>query len=212
MLRVKYGDFEPIVIFGKGQLAINICDFLISQSYKILVIPVTPEPDWSPSLLTYCQRMKIPTAKYDEVKNSSKRLGLGFSIYFDKIFKQNLIDRFDLLLNVHNSPLPKYRGVNPINWALKNEEKEHGVTLHRVEAGIDSGPVYGIRKFPIDAKKLEVEDLYNKCLQEAFTLFCEVFPVLDQILPVRQIESEATYYSVENRIQLGDRLKIRRAN
>ncbi len=209
---MEYGKLEPIVIFGKGRLAINICDFLISQGHKILVIPVTPEPEWSPSLLTYCQQKKIPTVSFDEVKNSSDRLGLGLSIYFDKIFKQDLIDRFDLLLNVHNSPLPKYRGVNPINWALKNEEKEHGVTLHRVEAGIDTGPIYRTRKFPIDAKKLEVEDLYNLCLQEAYTLFCEVFPVLNEILPVNQKESEATYYSAENRIQLGDRLEIRRVN
>ncbi len=203
---------ETILIFGKGQLTINICDFLMSQGYEILVIPVNPEPEWSPSLLEYCKQRKIQTATFNEVKSSSNRLGLGFSIYFDKIFKQDLIDRFDLLLNVHNSILPKYRGVNPINWALKNEEKEHGVTLHRIEAGIDTGPVYGIRKFPIDAEKLEVEDLYNMCLREAFTLFCEVFPVLDQVLPVNQIESEATYYSAEDRIQLGDRLEIRRAN
>lgn len=211
-MSMKYGGLDPIVIFGKGQLAIDICDFLISQGNEILVIPVTPEPEWSPSLLTHCQQKKIQTVSFNELKNTSNRLGLGVSIYFDKIFKQDLIDRFDLLLNVHNSPLPKYRGVNPINWALKNEEKEHGVTLHRVEAGIDTGPVYGFRKFPIDAEKLEVEDLYNMCLREAFRLFCEVFPVLDQILPVSQIESEATYYSAENRNQLGDRLGIRRVN
>lgn len=208
----KIESAEPIIVFGKGQLAINICDFLATAGFKIIVIPVNPEPDWSPSLTSYCEQKGIPTLSFDEFTETSSRFSLGISIYFNKIFKSNHIDRFDLLLNIHNSVLPKYRGVNPVNWALKNSEKEHGITLHKIEAGIDTGPIYGFRKFAIDAESLEVEDLYRMCLREAYVLFCEVFPILNQISPQPQEESEASYYSSENRAQLGDRLGTRRAN
>jgi methionyl-tRNA formyltransferase len=205
-------DLDPIIVFGKGQLAINICDYLKSAGYEILVIPVTPEPGWSPSLISYCDQMELTTCSFDDFEKSYTRFSLGISIYFDKVFKPNHIDRFDLLLNIHNSILPKYRGVNPINWALKNLEKEHGISLHKIETGIDTGPIYGIRRFAIDAENLEVEDLYQVCLREAYLLFCEVFPILNQITPLPQEESEATYYSSENRAQLGERLGIRRKN
>lgn len=42
-------------------------------------------------------------------------------------------------LNVHASLLPKYRGAAPINWSIINGEKMTGVTIMRVEEGLDTG-------------------------------------------------------------------------
>jgi methionyl-tRNA formyltransferase len=42
-------------------------------------------------------------------------------------------------LNVHTSLLPKYRGAAPIQWALLNGERETGVTLMKMDAGLDTG-------------------------------------------------------------------------
>ncbi|HSB73021.1 MAG TPA: methionyl-tRNA formyltransferase, partial [Candidatus Methylomirabilis sp.] len=44
-------------------------------------------------------------------------------------------------INVHASLLPKYRGAAPINWALIAGEVETGVTIMRVEADMDAGPI-----------------------------------------------------------------------
>ena len=44
-------------------------------------------------------------------------------------------------INVHASLLPKYRGAAPINWALIAGEAETGVTIMRVEAAMDAGPI-----------------------------------------------------------------------
>jgi methionyl-tRNA formyltransferase len=44
-------------------------------------------------------------------------------------------------VNVHASLLPKYRGAAPINWALIRGEPETGVSIMRVEAAMDSGPL-----------------------------------------------------------------------
>src|SRR4051812_23931282 len=41
-------------------------------------------------------------------------------------------------INVHASLLPKYRGAAPINWAIANGEHETGVTIMRMEAGMDT--------------------------------------------------------------------------
>jgi methionyl-tRNA formyltransferase len=45
-------------------------------------------------------------------------------------------------LNLHASLLPKYRGAAPINWAIVNGERETGVSLMQMDAGMDTGPVF----------------------------------------------------------------------
>ncbi len=45
------------------------------------------------------------------------------------------------VLNGHPSPLPRYRGPNPIGWALRNGDTELGFTFHFMDAQIDTGPI-----------------------------------------------------------------------
>ena len=54
-------------------------------------------------------------------------------------------------LNLHGSILPKYRGAAPIQWAVANGERETGVCLMVMEAGLDTGPVIACRTTPITA-------------------------------------------------------------
>src|SRR5438045_525810 len=44
-------------------------------------------------------------------------------------------------LNVHTSLLPKYRGAAPIQWAILNGEAETGVTIMKMDAGLDTGDI-----------------------------------------------------------------------
>lgn len=48
-------------------------------------------------------------------------------------------------INLHASLLPKYRGAAPINWAIINGETESGISLMRMEEGLDTGPVFARR-------------------------------------------------------------------
>ena len=52
-------------------------------------------------------------------------------------------------LNVHTSLLPKYRGAAPIQWAILNDESETGVTIMRMDAGLDTGDILTQRATPI---------------------------------------------------------------
>lgn len=60
------------------------------------------------------------------------------------------------IVNVHSSLLPKYRGAAPMQWAILNGDEETGVSLMKVEAGLDSGPVYAMKKTPIGDKNFGV--------------------------------------------------------
>ncbi len=68
---------------------------------------------------------------------------------FTQILKAPLLERLPLVLNVHPSLLPRYRGPQPCFWIIANGEVESGVTVHRVEAGIDSGPILRQERFDL---------------------------------------------------------------
>jgi methionyl-tRNA formyltransferase len=59
---------------------------------------------------------------------------------YGQIIPQDIIDipRYGIL-NVHASLLPKYRGAAPIQWAIANGETETGITIMRIDAGLDTG-------------------------------------------------------------------------
>ena len=52
-------------------------------------------------------------------------------------------------INVHASLLPKYRGAAPINWAVARGETVTGITVMRMDAGMDTGPMLHAREMPI---------------------------------------------------------------
>lgn len=54
------------------------------------------------------------------------------------------------MINVHASLLPRWRGAAPIPWAILNGDSETGVSIMRMEAGLDSGPVLKRMATPID--------------------------------------------------------------
>jgi methionyl-tRNA formyltransferase len=52
-------------------------------------------------------------------------------------------------LNLHASILPAHRGAAPIQWALAHGDEHTGISLMRMDAGMDTGPVYAVRRLAI---------------------------------------------------------------
>jgi methionyl-tRNA formyltransferase len=80
----------------------------------------------------------------EESLNTLRNLApdLLISIAGNEIFRKPLIDLAPRgCLNLHTALLPKYRGLMPSFWVLKNGEKETGVSVFYVDEGIDSGPI-----------------------------------------------------------------------
>jgi len=66
-----------------------------------------------------------------------------------------------IFLNVHNSLLPKYRGLHAFTWAMINGDTQTGYTLHVVDEGIDSGPIISQISFDIH-EDWDINDLFRK--------------------------------------------------
>jgi len=72
---------------------------------------------------------------------------------FMKILSKNFIKRFNgKIINIHPSLLPKYKGLNTHEKAIKNKEQFAGCTVHYVTATLDSGKIIMQKKVKINAK------------------------------------------------------------
>jgi methionyl-tRNA formyltransferase len=67
--------------------------------------------------------------------------------------------------NLHPGPLPRYAGLNAISWAIYHGEKTHGVTIHKMEPGIDTGPIAYQSFFPVEDSDSALS-LSFKCVRE----------------------------------------------
>ncbi len=85
------------------------------------------------------------------------------SMSFNQIFKSPVLSRYKVI-NCHAGKLPFYRGRNILNWALINDEKEFGITVHYVDEGIDTGDIILQKTYPITDN-----DDYNTLLTCAHT-------------------------------------------
>jgi methionyl-tRNA formyltransferase len=203
-----------VVLMGKGDLAIKVANWLKENYTLIAVVPDIPEPSWSSSLIEWCESTKtdyIKSGEYTDI-NNPESVDLIISVFYGKIIKKDFIEKCNNIINLHNAPLPKYRGVRPINWALKNNEKEHGVTIHKVTPGIDDGPILGKIIYPIYPEIEEVIDVYEKALNYGWLLFLDVMSKYDYIInnTLPQDEIISTYYSKKDDIKLKERNNFRR--
>ncbi len=78
-------------------------------------------------------------------------------------------------INAHASLLPHYRGAAPVNWMLVNGETQTGITIIKMDAGIDTGPVLAERAIPI-ASDDNAGTLLVKLAEFAGDLLVETLP------------------------------------
>lgn len=203
--------WSTVVLFGKGDLAIHVADFLLKQGETLQVVPVVPEPTWCNSLVEWCQEHDVPYVASGRHQDLEQPVELGVSVFYDKLFKAPFINSCGKLINIHNSPLPKYRGMAPINWALKDEQESHGITIHEITPGIDDGPILARATYSIYPEFDEVEDVYKRALAYGKLLFETTYANLARIVPREQDESEASHHFGHESVNLGDRRDFTRA-
>lgn len=105
----------------------------------------------------------INSAEFLE-KMKRYNVDLFVSMSFNQIFRTEMINLPKYKsINCHAGKLPYYRGRNILNWALINDEKEFGITVHYFDEGIDTGDIILQETYPITD-----EDNYATLLERAY--------------------------------------------
>ncbi len=103
-------------------------------------------------------------------------------------------------INFHDSPLPRYAGVNSTTHAIRNDEKQHGISWHQIDEGIDTGDI--LKQVPVDIAPDDTALSLNlKCYEAAYSAFTELVTALaeDRAEAVKQDLSQRSYYGLWSR-------------
>jgi methionyl-tRNA formyltransferase len=95
-------------------------------------------------------------------------------------------------VNIHASLLPRWRGAAPIHRAILAGDKETGVAIMQMEAGLDTGPVRLMRALPIGAEETTAE-LHDRLSVLGAEMIVEVLEAPERFPPVPQPEDGVTY-------------------
>ncbi len=114
---------------------------------------------------------------------------------YGQILPQALLDvpRFGCL-NVHTSLLPKHRGAAPIQWAIINGDAESGVTIMKMDAGLDTGAIVSEERTPILPDD-NSQTLHDRLARIGGTLLARTIPeyVAGKTVPRPQPAEGASY-------------------
>ena len=122
------------------------------------------------------------------------------SIQGNEIFKKPILDLApNGCINLHTALLPKYRGLMPTFWAIKNQEKETGVSVFFVDEGIDSGPIIVQRRVQLGKKSQR--QLIRETKQIGIEAVIEAIDhiVCGQVVLTPNDDDEMTYFGFPKR-------------
>lgn len=195
------------VFFGTGPLAESVLAALVRNDYTPSLVVTKPDAPQgrhmqltAPHIKTWCemkgikvlQPIKLDSEFCDELQANSYELFIVAS--YGKIIPDDVLNipKFGVL-NVHPSLLPLYRGPSPIESVLLDGLMTTGISIMKLDSGMDHGPILLQNAFTINpastAQTLEVE-----CGQLGGELLVQVLPhYLDgSLIPKEQDHDNAT--------------------
>ena len=181
----------------------------LAQAYQ--VVGVVTQPDRAsgrgrelkaPPVKLLAQELNIPVIQPEKLKQPEAmeqlrawQPDLIVVAAFGQILKKDVLDlpRFGCV-NVHASLLPRWRGAAPINAAILAGDEETGVTIMKMDAGLDTGPMLSMKRI-----RIEPDDTAGSLFEALSTLgadlLIETLPAYmdGKITPQPQPEAGATY-------------------
>ena len=170
-----------VFISGTGSNLKNLIQFSFLNKSPIKISLIVSSNKRAKGL-NFADRYKIKKKIYDfnNIKKSESlilkqlkinKISLICLAGFMKILSPNFIKKFKgIILNIHPSLLPKYKGLNTHERVLQNKEKYSGCTVHYVNSRLDSGKIILQTKVKI-SKKDTSSSLKKKILKQEHLLY-----------------------------------------
>jgi len=189
-----------ICIAGKNNIAVGALDYLLknlnfpqNDIYVIVNKNDLGIDNWQKSLKKYAIDNNIKIKSLNEIYDLKNLIFI--SLEFDKIIKTELF-KTNKLYNIHFSLLPAYKGMYTSALPIINGEKYSGVTLHKIDNGIDTGDIIDQIKFEINLRDTS-RDLYLKYIKNSLVLFKRNIKniISNEIKSKQQSSIGSSYYS-----------------
>lgn len=199
-----------LIYMGTPPLAATVLEQLLTSPHWHIAAVVT-QPDQPrgrdmklqpPAVKELALRSNLPVLQPQRARDESflqqiRALAPDLIVVaaYGQILPQSLLDvpRFGCL-NVHTSLLPKYRGAAPIQWAILDGEAETGVTIMKMDAGLDTGAIVSEERTAITPED-NAQTLHDRLAVLGGALLVRTIPeyTAGRITPRPQPAEGATY-------------------
>ena len=167
-----------VALFADGFVGVQIAKYLSEHFPEDLILVVTIARN---EIFDFAQSSGIPACVFDDEVQMSARLSedceLGVLAWWPKLLKAPLLEvpRYGFI-NTHPSMLPYNRGKHYNFWALV-EQAPFGVTLHRVDPGVDTGEIVAQQEIAYNWEDTG-GSLFFKAREAMLDLFKKTYPTL----------------------------------
>ncbi len=193
-----------LVVFGEDMYTSAVIESLVKAGHKVSLL-VTPD-----SVTANFKVLNEITGKYgieflrtdninsDMVAEKIREIKpwLIISAHLRKILKKEIYSLATKgAINIHPSLLPKYRGLSPQHQAIMHGDRESGVTVHFIEAEVDTGDIVLQKKFNIEPNDYILQ-VQAKMLVIYKTIVTEAIVLLENesFEPVKQNLTAISYF------------------
>ncbi len=199
-----------IVFFGSPALALPSLKKLLEANHSIEFIITQPDKPSGrgkklspPPVKKVALDLNIPVYQPEKIRKDPVALekiqkiqpDLNVVVAYGQIIPSSIIyhPRYNSI-NVHFSLLPKYRGASPVQWAILNGEKRTGITIFELNEKMDEGDILTQEEVDIFPHEGAAE-LEARLAEKGAELLVETIAKMDEITPLKQDHSIATYAS-----------------
>ncbi len=189
-----------IAFFGASQYVLPILETL-NKNFELALV-VTTESEPGDAVPSYCKQNSIPYLSVEKITNEviekirKVDAPIAALAYFGLIVPAKALELFPHgIINIHPSLLPKYRGPTPVQTALLHGEAITGVTIIKLDAEVDHGPILAQTTEPINSDDT-THTLHERLFPKGAGLLQDVFKKIENQEPVnekQQDHSQATF-------------------
>jgi methionyl-tRNA formyltransferase len=202
-----------IVFMGTPESAVPSLRRLVANGHEIIAVWTQPDRPAGRGKRLHQSPVKVFAVEHNltvhqpqKIKNDeAKRLfashaaELTVVVAYGKILPREFLEAPPQgCVNVHFSLLPKYRGAEPVNWAVVNGEEQTGVTTMQIVEELDAGPIL-LQKATKIGESETGSELMSRLAEMGAELISETLENLSEIEPKPQDNSQASFAPILRR-------------
>ena len=203
----KPGTSLRVLLVGEESAGIQTLKLLANGNHHLVGVMASPtrKAIGGLTMWQHAEKFGLRTWPAEMVKDpgfarilGDEKIDLLLNVHSLFVIKPEIVEVATLgSFNLHPGPLPRYAGLNAPSWAIYHDERRHGVTLHKMLAGIDTGPIAYQSLFDIDDNDTGFS-VSAKCIKhglELIKLLLDTASVDPTLIPqIQQDLSQRNYF------------------
>lgn len=204
-----------IVYMGTPDFAVGPLESIIEAGHEVILVVTQPDREKGRGKEVVFSPVKecavahnIPVFQPEKIKKAEEveflkqyEADVFVVAAFGQILSKEILDMPRLgCVNIHASLLPKYRGAAPIQWAVIDGEEKTGVTIMRMDEGLDTGDILLQEEIILDAKETG-ESLFDRLAVLGSDTIVKALELMEkgELTPVPQDHDKSTYAKMLNK-------------